>query len=119
MVVGDDEFHTTKAPLDEAVEEVAPMDFGLGKSDRHAQHAPLAVGGDADRDQDGAVDHAAGFADPFVAGIEEDIGGFAQRAFPPGGEGFVELLGYAADLCGGYGHFRAEQGLQDGDDFAG
>jgi hypothetical protein len=31
MVVGDDEFHTTKAPLDEAVEEVAPMDFGLGK----------------------------------------------------------------------------------------
>ena len=100
MIVRNDQFDAAQTATDEAVEECAPMDLRFGQRHRHPKHPPFAVGGDADGHQDGAIDQAAGLTHAFVAGVEKNIGGFAKRSFPPGGQAGIELFGGPTDLGG-------------------
>jgi hypothetical protein len=76
------------------------MYFCLRQRHRHTQHPPVATGGDAYGDQDGAVHHLSGFSYAFVAGIEQQVGCFLQWAMTPGIKALIELLRAAADLGG-------------------
>ncbi|GAB4436982.1 MAG: hypothetical protein OHK0026_02180 [Rhodocyclaceae bacterium] len=109
MIVGDDQLDTREAAPDQAVEESAPMDLGLGQGDRHTEYAAPAVLGDADGDQHGAIDQLAGLTHPLVAGVEEQVRSFVERPFAPGGQPGVELLGGTADLGRGDRHFRPQE----------
>jgi hypothetical protein len=95
------------------------MYFCLRQRHRHTQHPPVATGGDAHGDQDGAVHHLPSFSYAFVAGIEQQVGCFLQRAMTPGIKPLIELLRAAADLRGRDADLGANQLLQDFDNFAG
>lgn len=77
----------------------------------------LPAGGDAQGDQDGAVEQLAGLADFFVTGVEDHIRAGSQRAGAPVGQGGVELGGAVADLGGT--DLQAAEFFEDGGDFAG
>ena len=117
VIVADDERDPAQATLDEALEEGTPMDFGLTEGDADAQDDPLACGGDAQGDEDGAVAELAVMADFFVPGIEDQIGELTQRAVAPFLEFGVQEFGAVADLGGADG--GAAEFLDDGGDFAG
>ena len=117
VIVADDERDPAQAALDEAVEEGPPVHFGFTERDTHAEDDPLAFGGDAQGDEDGAVAELAVVADFFVAGIQDQIGTGTQRAVAPFLKFGVEEFGTVADLGGTDG--GATEFLDDGGDFAG
>ena len=55
-------------------------------------------------------------ANLFVACVEEDVEGLAERALAPEGEGCVEFCGAATDLAGADG--RPAEVFDDGGNFA-
>ena len=59
------------------------MDLGLAESDADSENGALAVGADTQGDENGAVDEMAAEADLFVAGVDEDIGGWPERSGAP------------------------------------
>ncbi len=73
-------------------------------------------GADAESDEVGAVEKAAGLADFFVEGIEDDVSKSAERAGALIGEVGVELSGAVVDVSGADG--GAVKFLQNGGDFA-
>ena len=84
VVVADDEADAAQAASDQIVEEGAPVDFGFRQGAGDAEHAPSAVGIDADGgEQGGIADHAA-VAQLLVAGVEQEIVNGAQRPAAPG-----------------------------------
>lgn len=93
MIVGNDQLDAFQATSDQAIEEGTPMHPCLGQRHRYAEHVALAVPGNADGDQHGAIDQLTGLAHPLVAGIKEQVRGFVERPFAPGGEPGIELLG--------------------------
>ena len=93
------------------------MHFGLTEGDAHAQDDPLACGGDAQGDEDGAVAELAVVADFFLAGVEHQIGTRSQGPVAPLLEFGVQEFGAVADLGGTDG--GAAEFLDDGGDFAG
>ncbi len=117
VIVADDERDPAQAALDEAVEEGPPVRFGFTERDTHAEDDPLAFGGDAQGDEDGAVAELAVVADFFVTGIEDQIGTGTQRAGAPFLQFGVQEFGTVADLGGTDG--GAAEFLDDGGDFAG
>jgi len=100
VVVAGDEADAAHAALDQAVEELSPVDLGLADRHRRTEHAAPAVGVDADGGQQGHVDDHAAVADLLVAGVEDEVRHVAQRPVTPAVELFVERRGGAADLRG-------------------
>jgi hypothetical protein len=101
VVLADDEFHTSHAAVDEALEEGSPERLVLGELYAAPKDAPLAVGADpAGREKGTRYDRLA-VADFFVAGIEDQVGDLADRSVPPGTELLVELGRRPAHLGGG------------------
>ena len=117
VVVADDELEAVQTALLQALEEVAPMDFGFAQGDADAQDGALALGVDAQGDEDGAIQELAAVADLFVAGIEHQVGKGRQGAGAPGLELGIELGGALTDL--GRANGGAAELLDDGRDFAG
>jgi len=98
MVVADDELDAAHAAVHEVVQEIAPVDLGLGQRGRHAQQAPPAVRADADGRQDGRVADDAAVADLLVPGIEDQVCHRVEPARAPGPQFVVQQGGGAADL---------------------
>ena len=92
------------------------MDLVLAEGDSDAPDGAFAVGADAEGDEDCAVDKMAAVRDLFAAGSEDNVGGWAERALAPGGEGGVEFCGAVIDL--GRADGRPAEVLDDGGDFA-
>lgn len=57
------------------INQACPLEMNLsfGQRNTHAQHATLATLEDADRDQDGAVTHAAAVTDFLVPRVQDDV----------------------------------------------
>ena len=51
MVVADEELEAAEAALLEALEEVAPVEFGFAEGDAGTEDLALAVGADAEGDE--------------------------------------------------------------------
>src|ERR1019366_2608310 len=117
VVIADDERHAAQAALDQALEEGAPMHFGLTEGDAHAEDDALAGGRDAQGNENSAVAELAVVADFFVTGVEDQIGTGSQGPVAPFLEFGVEEFGAVADLGGTDG--GAAEFLDDGGDFAG
>jgi hypothetical protein len=117
VIVADDERDAAEAALDEALEEGAPVRFGLTEGDADAEDGTFAFGRDAQGEEDGTVAELAVVADFFVAGVEHQIGTGTQGTIPPILEFGVEAFGAIADLGGTDG--GAAEFLDDGGDFAG
>jgi len=117
VIVADNEGDAAQAALDEALEEGPPMHLGFTEGDAHAEDDALAVGSDAQSDEDGAVAELALGADFFVTGVEHQIGMGTERTIAPLLEFGVEEFGAVADLGGTDG--GAAEFLDDGGDFAG
>jgi hypothetical protein len=119
MVITGNELDSTQAALDQAVQKLAPVHFGLRQRNRNTQHPSVPTGGDAHGHQYGAVHHLASFSNAFIARIQQHIGCLIQWAIAPGVKPNVELLRAAADLGRGDADLRAHQLLQHFDDLAG
>lgn len=74
------------------------MRFMFAHRDRYTKNRALASGRHAQRQQHGGIPHLPVNADFFVAGIQQQIGRFAQRTGAPAFEHGVELRGGATDL---------------------
>ena len=98
MVVADEEFDAGETLGLKAGEELAPVDLGLAEGDADSENGALAVGADTQGDEDGAVDEMAAEADLFVAGVDEDIGGWPERSGAPKREFNVKFGGAGTDL---------------------
>ena len=59
VVVADDELEAVETALLQALEEVAPMDFGFAQGDADAQDGAFALGVDAQGDEDGTIQELA------------------------------------------------------------
>jgi hypothetical protein len=88
----------------------------MAKGDAEAEDLALSIGADAEGDEDGAVENAPGLTDLFVAGVDDDVGEGAQRAWAPVFEIRIEPGGALADV-GGADRSAAEF-LQNGGHFA-
>ena len=117
MVVTDDELGAAEAALDQALEEGAPMHFGFTEGDADTEQGALTGGGDAERDEDGAIPELAVVADLFITGIKHQIGMGAEQPVAPFLEFGVEEFGAVADLGGT--DAGAAEFFDDGGDFAG
>ena len=117
MIVADDEGDAAQAALDQALEEGPPMHLGFTEGDADAEDGALALGSDAQGNEDGAVAELAVVADFFVTGVEHEIGTGTQWPVAPLLQFGVELFGAFADLGGTDG--RAAELLDNGGDFAG
>ena len=106
-----------ESALNQTLKKGAPVDFRLAEGDADAEERAFAVGADAQRHQHGAVAQLAVLADLFVAGIEDEIGKGAERAFAPFFQSGVEEFGPIADVGGTDG--RAAQFLDEGGHLAG
>ena len=98
VVVADDELDAVETALLQALEELAPMDFGFAQGDADAQDGAFALGVDAQGDEDGAIQELAPVPDLFVASIQDQVGKGGQRAGAPGWELGIELGGALTDL---------------------
>ena len=98
MVIADHELDAVETALLQALEELAPMDFGFAQRDADAQNGAFALGVDAQGDEDGAIQELAPMADLFVAGIQDQAGKGTQGAGAPGLELGIELGGALTDL---------------------
>ena len=120
VIIADDVGGAVEAPLLEGTEEVTPVSLGFAERGADAENGALAGGIDADRQQDGAIDHGSIAADLFITGIEDEIrvGNVVEWTLAPEFELFIELGGGAADLRGGDLQGASEFG-EDGRDAAG
>ena len=100
MVIGDEELERAEAALLEALEEIAPVDFGFAECDAEAEDGAFTIGSDAQSDEHGAIDHAAAVADFFIACIEEDVGECAEGPCAPEEQIGIEACGALADVGG-------------------
>lgn len=103
VVVGDEELEALQAACLQALEERAPVDFGLAECDAEAEDLAFSIGTDTEGDEDGAVENATRLADLFVASIEDDVGKSAERAGAPIGERIVEFSSAMTDVSGADG----------------
>ena len=95
--VGDDQLDAAQAAPGELAQEVGPEGLGLGGADLHAEHLAPAVGVDADGDDDGDRDDAAGLADLHVGGVDPQIRPVAlDRPVEEGLHPLVDLLAQPA-----------------------
>ena len=117
MIVADDVGDAAQAALDQALEEGPPMHLGFTEGDAHAQDGALAVGSEAQGNEDGTVAELAVVADFFVTGVEHEIGTGTQRSVAPLLKFGIEVFGAFTDLGGTDG--RAAKFLDNGGDFAG
>ena len=92
------------------------VNLGFAQGDAAAQEGALAIGPDAQGDEDGAVEQLAVLPDLFVAGIQDEIGKVAEGALAPLLEFGIQELGARTDL-GGTDAGTAEF-LDEGGDFA-
>ena len=67
-VVADEELEAAEAALLEALEKVAPVDFGFAEGDAGTEDLALAIGADAEGDEHRAVDDATAVADLLHSG---------------------------------------------------
>ena len=116
VVIGDEELERTEAALLEALEEIAPVDFGFAECDAEAEDGAFTIGSDTQSDEHGAIDHAAAVADFFIASIEEDVGECAEWPSAPEEQIGIEAGGALADVGGTDG--GAAEFFEDGGDFA-
>jgi hypothetical protein len=103
VIIADDEGGAVETPLLKGTQEVTPVGLSFAERGADAENGALAGGIDADRQQDGAVDHGSIAADLFITGIEDEIrvGNVVEWTLAPEFELFIELGGGAADLRGG------------------
>ena len=95
--VGDDQLDAAQAAPGELAQEGRPEGLGLGGADIHAQHLAPAVGVDADGDDDGDRDDAAGLADLHVGRVDPQVGPVAlDRPVEEGLHPLVDLLAQPA-----------------------
>ena len=116
VVIADEKLKASQAALLEALEEFAPVDFGLAEGDADAQDLAFAIGSDAEGDEHRTVEHAAAVTDFFVTGIEDDVGEVTEGPGAPEEQIGVQTRGALADLSGTDG--GAAEFLEDGGDFA-
>jgi hypothetical protein len=85
MGIGDHQLHAAQATARELAQELGPEGLGLGGTDVHTKDLAPAIAVDADRDDDGDRDDAAGLAHLHIGGVEPDIWPVAfQRAVQEG-----------------------------------
>ncbi len=99
MIVGDDVSDAAHAAGDEAHQEGAPMDLGLGERAGDAQDPAPFVRPDADSREHGGIAHDTAIADLLVARVEEQIADLTQGPIAPGFELLVQEPCGAADLA--------------------
>ena len=73
MGIGDHQLHAAQATASELAQELGPEGLGLRGTDVHAEDLAPAVAVDADRDDDGDRDDAAGLAHLYIGGVEPEI----------------------------------------------
>jgi len=100
MIVANDVGDALEVALLQIEEESPPVGFGLAEGHTEAENRALALGIDAQGDEDGAIDQTAAVADFFVTCVEDEIGINAQLAMAPGVEFDVEFGGAIAEVGG-------------------
>src|SRR4051794_19085717 len=106
MRIGDHQLHATQPATSKRAQELDPEGLGFGSSDVHAEDFASAIVVDADRDDDGDRDDAAGLTHLYISGIEPDIRPIAfQRPVEEGLHLVVDLAAQTRYLALGYaGH---------------
>ena len=93
MSVGDDQLDPAQAAPGELPEEGGPEGLGFGGTDLEPQDFAPAVAVDADGDDDGDRDDAAGLANLHVGGVDPQIGPIPlDRAVEEGFDPPVDLF---------------------------
>jgi hypothetical protein len=103
MIIADDEDGAVQAALLESSQEIAPVHFGLADGCGDTENGTLAVGGDANGHEHGAVQDDAIAADLFIAGIDDEVrvSDGIQAAIAPSLQLRIELGAGPADLSAG------------------
>jgi site-specific DNA recombinase len=106
VCIGDHQLHTAEAAASKLAQEFGPEGFCLGGTNIHAEDLASAVAVDADRDDDGDRDDAAGLAHLYIGGVEPNVWPVAfQRAVQEGLHLVVDLAAQPGDLAlGDAGH---------------
>ncbi len=95
------------AALFERREKLPPMHLRLGERHTAPQDGSMAVGLDADCDQDGAVADASSDTNFLIASVDDEVFDRIDGPVSPGLEFFIEQLRCVADL--GAGDFQATE----------
>jgi hypothetical protein len=102
VAVGDHQLDTAQAAAGELSQESGPERLGLRSADVHAEHLAAPVAIDADRDDDGDRDDAAGPTHLHVGRIDPEVKPIAfERALEEGLHLAVDLFARARDLAPG------------------
>ena len=84
VVVTNEKPHSAQAPLQQALEEGAPVDFGLRELEGDAHEMAFATGVHAQGDQHGDIAYLPVDAHALIAGVQIEIAELSQGATAPG-----------------------------------